>query len=803
MGESAAKLLFLAMLGVYSCGQAIYMTPTIQDTFTGFVSPYFGIPQVAPPAGSPLSAYGHYELLRPAFFVTFSIIPLLASLVVFEFIRDYNVHRNTSKHVLRVSAALRRVPPSCMGWQWHYGFCYGELVFLAALFGGNTAILVYSWINQRKFLPRPGEDYTFNTVLELAGVAFGYNSVFNFAFLFLPCTRHCAWMEFFNISYANGVKYHRWLGVASLVTAVLHAVPFYWLWKRQGVLAEKALPCFDCQTDYYHIGYPKWFNVFGEISLFFMIVLSIASIPWVRRTFFETFYYVHHLYIPTVVFAVLHWSDIIWWLLPTLILYLTSRALSRWNTLFPVVVREFRALPDGIVKVVLSRSTQHNGNFDVGQFVYLNVPAISKLQWHAFTISSSPRTSADTLTILLKSLGDWTQDLVEHAQKCEEMSTQPVVYMDGYYGASLEEYHEYPTVCLIGGGIGATPLFAILEDMVARLSGPQILPKQRVFFIFTFRELALLEEICPVVATIRELDPHGRLFSFRFFMTRAPSASALNDSIDYERLIAGSAANTGSRNSGTISSSDSIRSSSINKGDDIDSLSSARTSSCPFASSAIFWRWTPTPTPFVEPARSKGYKTFIYVGTIVCTVIIVMWLEFGGGVLMAHGAQTQYWPLQNFVEITVLFAIPVIVYATLLGERLLDWRNGSKRAISSDCASLLSNNNDQARYGALSTMSTSWITGGLAADIVTFGDLLADLDVEIGKRPDMNQLLREVYTAHRGSLKDSISESANLTMGQTVGVFISGPEALKRSTEAAIATLGPLDFDIHEEEFEL
>lgn len=419
--NTVAHMMLVGSIAIYVWGQVMYLSPSIQLSFMNAISPFWSVPLTPPPPGSGLKAYGHYEMLAPTFFVLFTVLPLLASLIFFEFVRDYNAHRHTARRVLAVSALLRRKPPrfkSIPGLQWMKEYCYGELLFIAFLVVGNVVLFVYGWINQRCVLPRPGDPYDFNTVLELSGVVFGYSSVFNMAFVFLPCTRHCAWMEFFNISYANGVKYHRWLGMLSIYTAVLHAIPFYWLWARQGVLAKQALPCFDCQLDYWHIGYPKWFNVFGEISLFFMLVVTYTSHPWVRRNLFEVFYYVHHLYIPAVIFAVLHFNVIVWWLLPTLVLYLSSRAISRWNSLFPVQVLEFSCLPEGLVKVVLACST--TGGFDIGQFVYLNVPAISKLQWHAFTISSSPRASPTSLTILAKSLGDWTQDLVQHAQECRD-----------------------------------------------------------------------------------------------------------------------------------------------------------------------------------------------------------------------------------------------------------------------------------------------------------------------------------------------------------------------------------------------
>ncbi|KAJ8519815.1 hypothetical protein ON010_g18034 [Phytophthora cinnamomi] len=184
---------------------------------------------------------------------------------------------------------------------------------------------------------------------------------------------------------------------------------------------------------------------------------------------YDVFYCVHHLFIIATIFVVLHWNSTLAWLFPSVMMYTACRPLSSSNAFTPVPVREFTTLSSDVVKVVLERSTMHAGEFKVGNFVYLNVPAISKLQWHHFTISSSPQTSPNTFTILLKSLGDWTQELVKYPVECKKNSILPTVYMDGFYGASLEFYDEYATMCLIGGGIGVTPVLAILEDQVAKL----------------------------------------------------------------------------------------------------------------------------------------------------------------------------------------------------------------------------------------------------------------------------------------------------------------------------------------------
>ncbi|KAG7388941.1 ferric/cupric-chelate reductase [Phytophthora pseudosyringae] len=756
--NTLAQILFAVSIAVYVWGQVMYLSPSIQLSFMNAIGPFWGIPLTPPPPGSPLKAYGHYEMLAPTFFVLFTVLPLLASLLLFEFVRDYNLHRHTARRVLAVAALLRRKPPRILGLPRTRELCYGELLFAASLVVGNVLLFVYGWVNQRRFLPRAGDPYDFDTVLELSGIVFGYSSVFNMAFLFLPCTRHCAWMEFFNISYANGVKYHRWLGMLAIVGAILHAIPFYWLWARQGVLAEQALPCFDCQLDYWHVGYPKWFNVFGEISLFFLLAVLYTSHPWVRRHLFETFYYAHHLYIPAVFFAVLHFNVIVWWLLPTLVLYLASRTISRWNSLFAVQVLEFTRLPEGLVKIVLARAaTQLDGGYDIGQFVYLNVPAISKLQWHAFTISSSPRTSPASLTILAKSLGDWTGDLVQHAQECREKGKLPLVYMDGYYGASLAGYDEYSTVCLVGGGIGATPLFAILEDMVARLEKlDPALPTQHIFLVLAIRELALLEEISPILAKIKHLDPRGERFTLRFNLTRTPREAMLDTPIDYERFRGAT--------------------SSIQDGADVQARGFMRL-------------LRGAPAPFIEPLRSRGAKIVLYSAMLVPLTLLIMWLEFDNGVLMDHGKKTQYWPLQNFVEIGVVFLIPIVAYALLMASR---WRR-SPQTINAKHSSM-DHDVAQCNYSSIRPTSPTTASQGVFegdTSLRTLRDLVDEYDVACGSRPNMAQILRDVHERH------------NTTSGTAIGVFISGPEALKAAADDAIADLGSHNFDVHEEEFEL
>jgi ferric-chelate reductase len=735
---NAAQLLIFVSIFVYVFGHFYYYSAGY-STLSTTIGTWYGVEATTTNAkssgGAKAAATGHNEMVRPTYFFLFTVLPVAAAAVVFEFLRHYNVRQISSRYVLNTAMMFRR-KPSVFGRVSKLSL--GELLFVAVLIGGNVYVFQYFYrARYERFSSRGSVD--FDGYLNIIGLTFGFVCIFNMAFLFLPATRNCVWMEFLNISYANGVKYHRWLGVITVVTACLHCFFYYWTWIRQGTWVEEALPCFDCSVG--DDGKDPWMNFLGLIALIAFVLIGLTSIPWVRRKMYNTFYNVHHLFIIGTIFAVLHWNNVILWILPTLILYVISRSLSSSNGFTPIAVREFTTLGDDIVKITLARATTRAGDFKVGQFVYLNVPALSKLEWHAFTIASSPRSSADSLTILLKSLGDWTEQLIKHTDVCKANNVLPIVYMDAFYGASLAMYDEYSTVCLVGGGIGATPMFAILEDLVAKLSHGEPV-SQKVHFVFSFRELALLEEIHPVLTQVKELDPHGQYFSLDFYLTRTPTNAQLDARIDHDRL-AGRPHATATR---------------------YDTLASKV-----------------SPVVFSEPLRSRASRSLMYLVAFVAIIVVLTVLKYGSKV---QADNASLWPLQNFIEISLVFVVvALVVYAFVFADRRL---RGSS---SSDRYSIYGTN------GGLQTPTTG---KPYVSDVHSFRDLVAEYAVKVGQRPDMASIMSTVLDSNKRFQSMHPSEGNGV-----VGVFISGPSALKKSTERAMASLGAGHFDVHEEQFEL
>jgi len=45
--------------------------------------------------------------------------------------------------------------------------------------------------------------------------------------------------------------------------------------------------------------------------------------------------------------------------------------------------------------------------------MFINVPSISKLQWHPFTIASNSKLEPEKLSVVIKCGGNWTQKLYQ------------------------------------------------------------------------------------------------------------------------------------------------------------------------------------------------------------------------------------------------------------------------------------------------------------------------------------------------------------------------------------------------------
>ncbi|OQR84246.1 hypothetical protein ACHHYP_13670 [Achlya hypogyna] len=408
---------------------------------------------------------GHSEMTMPTYFFFGVVLPVLVSFLLVRF-----VTKGVPAPVPHVSHWLQRKP------RFVYSLVsYGEILFLIVVVVGNILFFYYF------YSARVNAKSTYDMKISVAAKTLGFSCLYNMAFLALPATRHCFWMEWLGIPYAHGIKYHRWLGIATILTLFFHMVFYIKDYANDDDLLG-LLPCFNC--DIGDKGRQNWVNAFGWLSGIAMFAMGVTSLPFIRRRFYNVFYVTHLLFLPAAYFAVLHWGNIVFWLFTTMVLYIVNRMMSSATIQAPVVVQKAAAYPHEVTELTFEVAT----SYQAGDVVYLKVPAVSKTQWHPFSVASTPLHTPGSLTVYIKTLGKWSGQVHEYVRQCVAAGVDPVVYMDGGYVSPALVPASYEKVVFIGGGIGVTPLMAqILHVLYTQ-------PHQEVHLIWHVRDIHMMAQ---------------------------------------------------------------------------------------------------------------------------------------------------------------------------------------------------------------------------------------------------------------------------------------------------------------------
>ncbi|KAL5539382.1 hypothetical protein UlMin_042914 [Ulmus minor] len=359
--------------------------------------------------------------------------------------------------------------------------------------------------------------------LEFMGLRFGSIGIYCLAFLFLPIARGSVLLRLVDIPFEHATRYHVWLGHLTMGLFTIHGLLYVVAWSIEGQLIQKLIEWRD-------IGIA---NLPGVISLLAGLLMWVTSLPPVRKINFELFFYTHQLYIVFVVFLALHVGDFIFCISAGgIFLFMLDRFLRFCQSRKVVEVISAKCLPCGTVELVLSKPP--NMRYNALSFVFLQVRELSWLQWHPFSVSSSPLDGKYHMSILIKVLGQWTAKLRASILNTSETvpGNQPLKHhklttsVEGPYGHEVPYHLMYENIVLVAGGIGISPFLAILSDILHRVrDGKPCLPRN-ILIIWAVKkstELPLLstidnESICPSFSNKLNLET-------RIYVTRESEPS--------------------------------------------------------------------------------------------------------------------------------------------------------------------------------------------------------------------------------------------------------------------------------------
>ncbi|KAJ6629372.1 NADPH oxidase [Mycena sp. CBHHK59/15] len=281
----------------------------------------------------------------------------------------------------------------------------------------------------------------------------------------------------------------------------------------------------------------------GHFMLLIMVLMYTTAQAKVRNQCFEAFWYTHHLafffmlglythatgcfvrdsadpdYIRTFPFystehclGYLSWRYTIW---PG-ILYFGERVYREYRARRVTRLSRVLVHPSGAMEL---RIVKPSFKYTPGQWLFLQVPELSRWEWHPFTITSAPEDPY--VSIHVRQVGDFTFALGERlgvgpgvvaamtqaAMKGSEKNEKiegfrgefveldansagalPAVRIDGPYGAPAEDVFDVEVAVLIGAGIGVTPFASILKHIWYRQRKGNLGTLRRVEFFWVCRD---------------------------------------------------------------------------------------------------------------------------------------------------------------------------------------------------------------------------------------------------------------------------------------------------------------------------
>ncbi|XP_061341310.1 ferric reduction oxidase 2-like isoform X1 [Gastrolobium bilobum] len=323
--------------------------------------------------------------------------------------------------------------------------------------------------------------------LEAAALGLGVMGNVCLAFLFFPVARGSSVLPLLGLASESCIKYHIWLGNMVMTLYTFHGFGYIIYWAVTNQISQ--------MLKWSKVGIS---NVAGEIALFFGLFSWVATIPCIRRKAFELFFYTHHLYILFIVFYIFHIgiSDACA-MLPSFYLFLVDRYLRFLQSRRQVRLVSARVLPCHTVELNFSKG--HGLTYNPTSVMFINIPSISKLQWHPFTVVSNSNLEQEMLSVVIKSEGTWTQKLYQ-LLSTPSLIDNLDVSVEGPYGPASSNYLRHDTLVMVSGGSGITPFISIIRELIY-LSTTFKCTTPKVVLICVFKNsscLSMLDLILPI-----------------------------------------------------------------------------------------------------------------------------------------------------------------------------------------------------------------------------------------------------------------------------------------------------------------
>ncbi|XP_003933805.3 NADPH oxidase 3 [Saimiri boliviensis] len=321
-------------------------------------------------------------------------------------------------------------------------------------------------------------------------------------------------------------------------------------------------------------------GVTGLVISLALVLIMTSSTEFIRQVSYELFWYTHHVFIIFFLSLAIHGTGRIirgqtqdslalhnvtfcrdhytewqtaaqcpvpqfsgkepsaWkWVLGPVVLYACERIIRFWRFQQEVVITKVISHPSGVLELHMKK---RGFKMAPGQYILMQCPAISSLEWHPFTLTSAPQ--EDFFSVHIRAAGDWTAALLEafgaEGQTLQEPWSLPRLAVDGPFGAALTDVFHYPVSVCIAAGIGVTPFAALLKSIWYKCSEAQTPVKlSKVYFYWICRDARAFEWFADLLLSLEtRMSEQGKIhfLSYHIFLTGWDENQAIHIALHWD-----------------------------------------------------------------------------------------------------------------------------------------------------------------------------------------------------------------------------------------------------------------------------
>ena len=303
----------------------------------------------------------------------------------------------------------------------------------------------------------------------------------NTANVLLPITRNSIWLLIFKIPYLKIIHIHKYMAILCILSVLIKFITVLIYYKPDFLIVV-----LNTATG----GSP----LAGTISTFCYLILGIFSSPFIRKRFYEVFYFIHRfISLLAIATAVWHYVVSIYYILPSLLLYLID-LFMRFLNIKKGVYLTLDNVGDKAHNtkcIILNIKVNSNFNTYPGCYFLICIRNISSYEWHPISLIKKIN---NKLIFCAKDMGEntWTGKLRILDTDAKGLFDKEV-YLQGPYGNINITYTDYKYIFTIAGGIGITSIFSVLMH-INEMNYCKKLPKlEKILFVWIVPHTSLID----------------------------------------------------------------------------------------------------------------------------------------------------------------------------------------------------------------------------------------------------------------------------------------------------------------------